>query len=280
VDAYNKKHADKPLVLEKCRILKKSGPPLDGNVVEKCLQKYDDLYVRIKSSSTPTPSSFTSAPPLPTTHTTTTTTTTTTRKKDFDTKYNKWNNLVCSSDDDEDCHPNIEKYTWRRLRKQQREDERQKQESRLNELKDQTKLREAEIADAELVLKSAEKGGTKYRRAEEEIAKARKAIESYVKEEKSIHKRMKKTLEDVCTFTEERTMMNDDVSVKPVPTVVSKDNEAKALESFIQNHDNKLVEYMSYVFFLSLLCIQLNTHTHNHNPSGMQDVRTEIIESS
>ena len=60
---------------------------------------------------------------------------------------------------------------------------------------------------------------------------------------------MKKTLEDVCTFTDERTMLNDDVSVKPVPTVVTKDNEAKALESFIKNHDNKLVEYMSYVLF-------------------------------
>ena len=30
--------------------------------------------------------------------------------------YSKWDNIQLSSDDDEDCHPNIEKYTWRRLR--------------------------------------------------------------------------------------------------------------------------------------------------------------------
>ena len=154
--------------------------------------------------------------------------------------------ISCAVPTTTDCHPNIEKYTWRRLRKQQREDERAKQESRLTQLKDETKLREAEIADAEVVLKKEEKDSTKYRRAEETIVKARAAIESYVKEEKSIKKKMKKTLEDVCTFTDERTMLNDDVSVKPVPTVVTKDNEAKALESFIKNHDNKLVEYMSY----------------------------------
>ena len=232
--------------IDKCRISKKDGPPLDGVVIETCIQKYDDLFVRIKTSNARTPSAFTSAPSLPTPTTTTTTTNQTSRKKDFDEKYNKWNNLVCSSDDDEDCHPNIEKYTWRRLRKQQREDERAKQESRLKQLKDETKLREAEIVDAEAILKTQEKDSTKYRRAEETIAKARAAIESHVKEEISIQKRMKKTLEDVCTFTDERTMLNDDVSVKPVPTAVSKDNEAKALESFIKNHDNKLVEYMSY----------------------------------
>ena len=30
--------------------------------------------------------------------------------------YSKWDNIQLSSDDDEDCHPNIEKFTWRRLR--------------------------------------------------------------------------------------------------------------------------------------------------------------------
>ena len=51
VDEYNKKHADHPLSVKKCRISKKDGPPLDGAVVETCIQKYDDLFVRIKTSN-------------------------------------------------------------------------------------------------------------------------------------------------------------------------------------------------------------------------------------
>lgn len=34
--------------------------------------------------------------------------------------YSRWDNIWISSDDDEDCHPNIEKYAWRRLKARMR----------------------------------------------------------------------------------------------------------------------------------------------------------------
>jgi len=34
--------------------------------------------------------------------------------------YSKWDNIWVSSDDDEDCHPNIDKYAWRRLKQRMR----------------------------------------------------------------------------------------------------------------------------------------------------------------
>jgi len=34
--------------------------------------------------------------------------------------YSKWDNIWISSDDDADCHPNIEKYAWRRLKQRMR----------------------------------------------------------------------------------------------------------------------------------------------------------------
>jgi len=40
--------------------------------------------------------------------------------------YSKWDNIWVSSDDDEDCHPNIEKYAWRRLKKRMREEKGEK----------------------------------------------------------------------------------------------------------------------------------------------------------
>jgi hypothetical protein len=35
--------------------------------------------------------------------------------------YRKWDQIVLSDDDDADCHPNIERLTWRRLKQQMRE---------------------------------------------------------------------------------------------------------------------------------------------------------------
>jgi len=36
--------------------------------------------------------------------------------------YSKWDNIWISSDDDEDCHPNIDKFAWRRLKKRMRDE--------------------------------------------------------------------------------------------------------------------------------------------------------------
>lgn len=36
--------------------------------------------------------------------------------------YSKWDNIWVSSDDDEDCHPNIDKYAWRRLKARMRDE--------------------------------------------------------------------------------------------------------------------------------------------------------------
>ena len=60
--------------------------------------------------------------------------------------YSKWDNIHLSSDDDEDCHPNIEKYTWRRLRAQQREQKRQEEDKEAEQVQAQIKAEEEKIA--------------------------------------------------------------------------------------------------------------------------------------
>lgn len=40
--------------------------------------------------------------------------------------YSKWDNIWISSDDDADCHPNIEKYAWRRLKQRMRSEKGEK----------------------------------------------------------------------------------------------------------------------------------------------------------
>lgn len=243
VTSYNTKHASTtPLDANEMRISRKVGPPLDANPIGECLRPYDDLYVRARKAKTV----VTSAPAAIDRIVRSEKLSNGSRKKDFDEKYNQWDSLVCSSDDDEDCHPNIEKMTWRRLRKQQRKDKREKQEKRLTELKELTNIKNAEIVDAKAILKTAEEGSTKYKRATAEITRAEALLRQYEKEETSIRKRMKKTLEDVCVVTEERTVVSNDVSVKPVPSAPTKEKESEALESFIKNHDERLQTYISY----------------------------------
>ena len=49
VEEYNKKNSKKNKIqLDQCRISKKNGPPLDSKIVQDCVEKYDDLYVRTK----------------------------------------------------------------------------------------------------------------------------------------------------------------------------------------------------------------------------------------
>jgi len=230
VEEYNKKHPDNVLVLRNVRLGRKVGAPLERAKVKDCIQNYDDLYVTSKPDTNANTNAssygyddrglYVPNPPSPPKNDT--------RRKDFDERYSRFDNIVCSSDDDEECHPNIEKMTWRRLRKKQREEKRAQQEKRLEELAEL-----AEVARAELDSSDA--------RA---VAEAKKTIEACRKEEISIRKVMKLTLEDVCKVTDERTMVSANASVREVPTATKKEDEAEALESFIKNYDSELIKYI------------------------------------
>jgi len=107
-------------------------------------------------------------------------------------------------------------------------------------------LCKAEIQDAGETLAQAEPGSLKHTRAKALVAKAKQELETYSKEEITIGKQKKMTLEDVCTVTEERTIVSKDASVKPLLTAPSKDDEQQAYGDFITNHEGKLLEYIKY----------------------------------
>ena len=50
-------------------------------------------------------------------------------------KYSKWDHLVVSSDDEDDCHPNIDIKLWKRLQKEKRERTREEQDDRIEALR-------------------------------------------------------------------------------------------------------------------------------------------------
>lgn len=61
--------------------------------------------------------------------------------------YSKWDNIQLSSDDDEDCHPNIEKFTWRRLRAQQRAQKREDEDKEEDQIMAEIAALENKIAE-------------------------------------------------------------------------------------------------------------------------------------
>jgi cell division cycle protein 37 len=63
------------------------------------------------------------------------------------TNYSKWDHIQLSSDDDEDCHPNIEKFTWRRLRAQQRAQKREEEDHEEDQINAEIAALENKIAE-------------------------------------------------------------------------------------------------------------------------------------
>eukprot|EP00939_MAST-03C_sp_MAST-3C-sp1_P000982 g982.t1 len=98
--------------------------------------------------------------------------------------YSKWDNLHVSSDDEEDCHPNIDIKLWKRLQGEKFRKERQEQDDRI------------EVLD-KLIAREIEKPTP-------DEAKLKK----WRKELRSIHKVRKLTPEDLSTVTEEVTIID------------------------------------------------------------------------
>eukprot|EP00938_MAST-03A_sp_MAST-3A-sp1_P000953 g953.t1 len=88
-------------------------------------------------------------------------------------KYSKWDHLVVSSDDEDDCHPNIDIKLWKRLQKEKRERERTEQDDHIEALR----------------------------------ARIDAKIEEWKKEIEKIEKAKLLTVEDLSTTTEELTII-------------------------------------------------------------------------
>lgn len=138
--------------------------------------------------------------------------------------YSKWDNIQLSSDDDEDCHPNIEKYTWRRLRKQQREQQREKDDQEVEKIEAQIKALEQKIKDLQKHKQSAMTQATMSRH-QTEIDNLKKYLD---KKEK-----MKKmSPEDLCqdAFDSTKVNKNAELEHKTPPALQKKLDEGNQVD--------------------------------------------------
>eukprot|EP01061_Rhynchopus_euleeides_P045996 TRINITY_DN8554_c0_g1_i1.p1 TRINITY_DN8554_c0_g1~~TRINITY_DN8554_c0_g1_i1.p1 ORF type:complete len:463 (+),score=246.60 TRINITY_DN8554_c0_g1_i1:247-1635(+) len=150
------------------------------------------------------------------------------------TDYSKWDNIELS-DDESDCHPNIEKGTWFRLKHQQRVD-REKEEAKEREGLDKT------ISEGTAKLESGEVTDEAQRKSiQEEVEKAQARIEK-------MEKNKKWNVDNMCKTVEDRTIVNHETAPHAdgyaIPEVTDKDKSF--LKSGKLTEEAKVQTYQDY----------------------------------
>jgi len=165
--------------------------------------------------------------------------------------YSKWDNIQLSSDDDEDCHPNIEKFTWRRLRQRQRDDAEAKRKVEEAQLKAQLNQKEKAMREQKDKLAQLQaKGDTE---AAASVAKILETTEKTAKEKKRnlrrLDKQRKITPETMCHTAEERTIINANPKLehnfpsRAKKSTKSEAEEAEEFTSFMDRNTKIMQEY-------------------------------------
>jgi len=158
--------------------------------------------------------------------------------------YSKWDNIQLSSDDDEDCHPNIEKYTWRRLRAQQRAEQRVKEDQEAERVQAQIKALEEQIENYKKYPSTAQTQAT-ISRNEKEISK----LKAYLEKQEKIRKL---NPEDLCQESFDSTIVNKNADLEHVtpPALQKKLDENKEVNadefgSWQSKHESTVKEYLA-----------------------------------
>ncbi|CAM9630800.1 unnamed protein product, partial [Hapterophycus canaliculatus] len=128
------------------------------------------------------------------------------------TDYSKWDHIDIS-DDESDCHPNIEKETWFRLKRRQREEKEQEQNARKAALEkgieaDLARAAELEQRAAAAKAEGGDVDGEDPVALTVEAEELKKSIETKKQEVDFIERNKTWNWENMCHVTEERTIIN------------------------------------------------------------------------
>eukprot|EP00466_Bigelowiella_natans_P009160 jgi/Bigna1/53672/estExt_Genewise1Plus.C_220164 len=146
--------------------------------------------------------------------------------------YSKWDNIVCSSDDDDDCHPNIDKKLWRRLMKEKREKKASEDLARKTLLESENEKDKKELSEIQAQKEKAE-DKTKLEEKEKNILAA---IKKRDREILAINRRKKWKPEEMCHVVEDRTVVN-------TPKKIDENIKNLEYEDFVKRFESKLEAY-------------------------------------
>jgi len=140
--------------------------------------------------------------------------------KPFD--YSKWDHIEIS-DDESDCHPNIEKETWFRLKHRSRVEREAKEEEERKEIERKNHHDQARLKDLKLRLQAIANNETPDVDLEDddaikaEIKELEAAILKRQKRLEEMERNKKWNIDNICHVVEERTIVNKQAEVAPNP---------------------------------------------------------------
>uniref|UniRef100_A0A7S2RVM9 Hsp90 chaperone protein kinase-targeting subunit n=1 Tax=Mucochytrium quahogii TaxID=96639 RepID=A0A7S2RVM9_9STRA len=230
VEEFNKKHGDKKMMdLAKVHLLCMNGNELaDNDIVCQSFQTGEHLRVKdgpppqrreppsagthLKSAakapvpnSTPTPLSsnagdnVSSAAALE-------------AAKNISFDYSKWDRLDLSDDDGDDCHPNIDKASWKRLMGQKREERRKNEEEKIAAFN--AKIEKYKKKAKEIQAKID--GGDHEPQLLVDVHDAREQEKKYQARLDHFLATRKLTADDVCETSTDHTVVASDASITPI----------------------------------------------------------------
>eukprot|EP00954_Amorphochlora_amoebiformis_P016496 1293935-Amorphochlora_amoeboformis.AAC.1 len=164
--------------------------------------------------------------------------------------YSKWDNIVCSSDDDEDCHPNIDKKLWRRLMKEKRERKAYEEEQRKQLLEKENAADEKAIAELESKLKN----GADKKETEGKIAGLKGKMKKRNRELLAIFRRKKYTPEEMCHVTDERTIVNSEKAIPKDVKNMEYEEYSEKFEKKLETYSKLRTESLSQGFLIKVCC--------------------------
>jgi len=268
VENYNKKHSEHALQEDGVHLVNSKGQALsDNDVIARVFQHGD--HIRVKPGAAPerllalhdngdekqqykppknvntipTPSSgpdrVGSAAALEQA-----------QKVDFD--YSKWDRLDLSDDDGDDCHPNIDKESWKRLMKQKREERRKEEEEKIQAFKD--KIQKYKDKFEKLEEKINEAGSDEPDLAQWMVDQddAKDSMEKYQSRLDHFLATRKLTADDVAAVSQDKTVVAQKADITPLDTGLSEpkqtqeDNEKKGA-SFPEKPKDGFETYDAYV---------------------------------
>lgn len=152
--------------------------------------------------------------------------------------YSKWDRLDLSDDDEADCHPNIDKDSWKRLKAQQRVDRREKEDETLKKLTGKIDKYERKATE---VQKAIDEGDDSPQRVVD-LRDAQSSAERYrVKKEHFLGTR-KLVAEDLCEVKEDHTTIAP-AETKPALPLEAPVDEAESYDTYVKANDSMLMKY-------------------------------------
>mmetsp|Transcript_410 Transcript_410/g.958 ORF Transcript_410/g.958 Transcript_410/m.958 type:complete len:579 (-) Transcript_410:265-2001(-) len=251
VDQYNKKHPDSPLDLSQTHLLNTRGQALsDADIVFRVLEHGEHVRVKpgpapsrllvpnepkAESSKTSKPSQIPSdsasdshsaaqrASQVPTPVEASGSNLVGSkealdkaRKIDFD--YSKWDRLDLSDDDGDDCHPNIDKESWKRLMAQKRADRRAKEDEKISAFQSKIDKYSKKVAEIQAKIDKAQAD-------DEDVAQwivdrddAKDSLEKYQAKLNHFLGTRKLTADDLCNIKDDRTSVAKHAEMTPLQT--------------------------------------------------------------